>query len=573
MDIEINTFENFDNLDISSVNKLLNDDKTSSSDPSKPKEYNSKNKRRCHFPTAYTILIILEFILFILTYIIPKGKFNTIEYDSDKEIFKVNIYNKTSNPKTKEFNATQEILEKFGINIEIDNFKLGYIKKPISIPNTYTYLEEEENTNFFNLFVFPIYGMIDSSDIGFFLMMLGGCINLLLEMKSLTSGMEALSRCTKGHEFILLICAFILISIGGTTIGMAEEIISFYPVLMPIFLKSGLDPALAGASLYFGSIIGTMFSTVNAFAVVIASYSAGINFVDGIIFRIIAFILGDALTIGYFFYYYKKVKNNPLKSAVYDIKDEIYDKFNKMRERMSIRSIRTMSEEEINLKGNNNEDIIINKFTVLQKISLILFGCSFIVFIVGIIALDWWFEQIGAIFLVLGIILIFLIRKGESKGIEIFTKGASDFIGIAIVIGLARGINLTLDQGYIQDTILNYLTNSIDGFSKIIFALIVFIIFIVLGMFISSNSGLAVLSMPVFAPLADKVNCPRKIVVNVFMFGQTFISFLSPTGLTLIVLQIIGMKFTHWLKFIWLFLIVLFVLLVILIILDVVIET
>ena len=266
------------------------------------------------------------------------------------------------------------------------------------------------------------------------------------------------------------------------------------------------------------------------------------------------------------------MKNNPLKSAVYDIKDEIYDKFNKMKERMSIRSIKTMREEEINLKGNNNEDIIINKFTVLQKISLILFGCSFIVFIVGIIALDWWFEQIGAIFLVLGIILIFLIRKGESKGIEIFTKGASDFIGIAIVIGLARGINLTLDQGYIQDTILNYLTNSIDGFSKIIFALIVFIIFIVLGMFISSNSGLAVLSMPVFAPLADKVNCPRKIVVNAFMFGQTFISFLSPTGLTLIVLQMVGIKYSHWFRFIWIFVIVLFVFLLILIILDSVIE-
>ena len=570
MDIEINTFENFDNLDISSVNKLLNDDKTSSSDPSKPKEYNSKNKRRCHFPTAYTILIILEFILFILTYIIPKGKFNTIEYDSDKEIFKVNIYNKTSNPETKEFNATQEILEKFGINIEIDNFKLGYIKKPISIPNTYTYLEEEENTNFFNLFVFPIYGMIDSSDIGFFLMMLGGCINLLLEMKSLTSGMEALSRCTKGHEFILLICAFILVSIGGTTIGMAEEIISFYPVLMPIFLKSGLDPALAGASLYFGSIIGTMFSTVNAFAVVIASYSAGINFIDGIIFRVITFILGDALTIGYFFYYYKKVKNNPLKSVVYDIIDEIQDKFLKKTEEK--KELPNIYDEETSLKKENENKKNEHKFTVMQKLSLILFGCSFIIFIVGVTALGWWFEEMGAIFLVLGIIYMFLMRKGEQKGLELFIKGSGEFAGIIIIIGLARGINLTLDKGYIQDTILNSLINAVDGIPKVIFAITMFIIFIILGIFIQSSSGLAVLSMPVIAPLADKVNCSRKIVVNAYMFGQNFISFLSPTGLTLIVLQMVGIKYSHWFRFIWIFVIVLFVFLLILIILDSVIE-
>ena len=175
----------------------------------------------------------------------------------------------------------------------------------------------------------------------------------------------------------------------------------------------------------------------------------------------------------------------------------------------------------------------------MQKISLILFGCSFIIFILGITVLDWWFEQLGAIFLVLGIILIFLLRKGEQKGIEIFTKGASDFVGIAIVIGFARGINLTLDQGYIQDTLLNSLTNSLDGFPKIIFALIAFIAFIILGIFIPSSSGLAVLSMPVFAPLADKVDCPRVVLINTYMFGQMLIGLIAPTGIILIIAQLI----------------------------------
>ena len=113
---------------------------------------------------------------------------------------------------------------------------------------------------------------------------------------------------------------------------MCEEILSFYPVLMPIFLKSGLDGALAGASLYFGSVIGTMFSTVNPFAVVIGSYSAGINFIDGIVLRVIGFILGDALVIGYFFFYHKRIKADPQKSAVYDIKEELIEKYLKDKE-------------------------------------------------------------------------------------------------------------------------------------------------------------------------------------------------------------------------------------------------
>ena len=129
-----------------------------------------------------------------------------------------------------------------------------------------------------------------------------------------------------------------------------------------------------------------------------------------------------------------------------------------------------------------------------------------------------------------------------------------------------------MEQGLIQDTLLYGLSSLVKGMPKVVFSMIMFFIFIILGLFIQSSSGLAVLSMPIFAPLADKVNCSRKVVVNTYMFGQNFISFLSPTGLTLIVLQLVGMKYTHWIKFIWLFVVVLFVYLLIMIILDSVIE-
>ena len=74
---------------------------------------------------------------------------------------------------------------------------------------------------------------------------------------------------------------------------------------MPIFLKSGFDGMLGAAPLYMASMMGIMFSTVNAFTVVLASYSAGINFVEGIVFRVVGFILGNTLTLLYLFYYYK----------------------------------------------------------------------------------------------------------------------------------------------------------------------------------------------------------------------------------------------------------------------------
>lgn len=316
-----------------------------------------------------------------------------------------------------------------------------------------------------------------------------------------------------------------------------------------------------------------MFSTLNPFAVVIASYSAGINFIDGVIFRVIGFIIGSIITIGYFLYYHKKIKANPQKSAIFEIKNEIYDKFLKKLETNNNNDIsNNINDETAQLKQKKENQKNINQLTNKQKLSLILFGSSFIALIIGVTVYNWWFEQIASIFLILGIILIFLVGQGEQKGIEIFIKGAGDFVGVIFIIGLARGINITLEKGLILDTILNYLSNLVDGLAKISFGLTMFLVFIILGIFIQSSSGLAVLSMPIFAPLADKAHCPRKIVVNAYMFGQNFISFLSPTGLTLIILQLIGMKYTHWLKFCWPFIIILFIFLVIMVILDSIME-
>ena len=176
---------NIDKFDINNLENPINEDESKESDIDSKQE---PKKKSCYFPSVYTILIIFQFLIFILTYIIPKGKFNTIEYDSNTETFIEKIYNKTSNPTLVNYNASQETLDKLEINIKLENFKLGYIKKPIAIPNSYTKLENEGNNNFFDFFVFPLSGMVDSSEIVFFLLMIGGCLNLLIEMNALRNG-------------------------------------------------------------------------------------------------------------------------------------------------------------------------------------------------------------------------------------------------------------------------------------------------------------------------------------------------------------------------------------------------
>lgn len=543
-----NEFQKVENINSSARSTEIISDKVSESNKSSG----------CKFPTAYTILVIIEFIFFILTYIIPKGKFDTIEYSDGK--FIVKSFNKTD----KLYNATKEVLEELGIKIPLANFIDGYIKGAISIPNTYKEIEGE-NKNFFSVFVYPIKGLIDSCGIAFFLFVLGGTINILIEMNALSAGIAALGRVTKGREFILLILVLVITSFGGTTFGFMEEVLPFYPILIPIFMKSGFDGILGMGGLFLGSMMGCMFSTVNAFSVVIASYSAGINFVDGIYFRLVCLALGDILATLYLYFYYLRIKKDMTKSVVYDIRQELEEKY--LKEEKKDNDVKVSDEEE-NLLLKEKEQDKNDKFTWPQKLGLIILMVGFGVMIYGVLALNWWFEHMTAVFLIAAIIFMFLYNEGEQKGIDVFIRGASEFVGVSIVIGLARGINITLDEGNISDTILNAMINLIDGFPKILFAILMLIIFIILGFFIQSSSGLAVLSMPVFAPLADNANCSRTVVINAYMMGQYLIGFIAPTGICLIVLQLVGIPYNYWIKFIWPYLLICFIFLIVLIIVN-----
>ena len=157
----------------------------------------------------------------------------------------------------------------------------------------------------------------------------------------------------------------------------------------------------------------------------------------------------------------------------------------------------------------------------MDKNSLInSFFAGFIFLIIGVSVFGWYFEQMSAFFFGISIVLMFLSREGQHKSIKIFTKGMGDIVSVCLVIGICRGIYLTLDEGKINDTLLNSLSKLFEGVAKEVFALVMIFAFLILGFFIPSASGLATLSMPIFSPLADIVNVPRNLVVNAYMFSQ-----------------------------------------------------
>jgi len=493
---------------------------------SKSLQMEKSKKKKLSFPSCYTIMLIVLILVMGLTYIVPSGKYATLSYNADSNLFTVT----SPNGDTTDYDATQNTLDELGIKIDLEKFTNESIWKPVGIPGTYENVETEEKTlikSLMELLNAPIQGIYEGVDIITFILVLGGLIGIVNNTGAFSAGIGSLSRNLKGRELWLIVIVTILIALGGTTFGLAEETIAFYPILIPIFIAAGYDALVGIAAIYLGSSMGTMASTVNPFSTIIASDTAGINWTSGILMRGSMLILGTAICILYIIRYAEKVKKDPTKSLIYSQKKELEDHF---------------------LANYDEENI--PEFNLRRKLILIIFAGAFGVMIYGVSQLGWWFGEMTALFLGITIVMVFLAKLPEKAFVDEFVKGASDLLGVALLVGLSRGITIIMNNGLISDSILYYASDLVNGMNNVIFSTVMFIIYNVLGFFIPSSSGLAVLSMPVMAPLADVVGVGRNVIVDAYQYGQGLINFITPTGLILASLALVNVTYDKWLKFV-----------------------
>lgn len=481
--------------------------------------------KKLRMPGAFTILFVLTIVAIGLTWIIPAGQFSKISYDEPSKKLMIT----TPDGKQDLVPATQEELKKLNIKIDVNEFTSGAITKPVSIPDTYQRLEQRAK-GISDLPTSMVQGTIESVDIVIFILVLGGMIGVVKASGAFESGLVALTKKTKGHEFILIFLTSILMILGGTFVGLEEEAVAFYPILVPAFIAMGYDSIVCVGAIFLSSSIGTAFSTINPFSVVIASNAAGINFTEGLGFRIFGCAAGAVFVIGYLYWYSKKVKADPSFSYTYEDSAEF-------------KRIWSMKSDE----GK--------PFNTKNKIVLLLFVAAFPLMVWGVMSQGWWFPKMASSFLTITIIIMFLTGLGknslsEKEVVDAFVEGASSLVGVSLIIGLARGVNAIMNDGLISDTILNYLSNLVAHSNGVIFIIIMMFIFFVLGFVVPSSSGLAVLAMPIFAPLADSVHIPRFVIVTAYQFGQYAMLFLAPTGLIMATLQMLDMKYSHWFKFV-----------------------
>ena len=382
-------------------------------------------------PTAYTILFLLLILVAAATWIIPAGSYDYVD----------------------------------------------------GVPVAGTYHTVEQNPQGVgDVLKAAFSGFYDAVDVCIFILMVGGFLGVVMKTGAVDAGVSNIIRLLGGREKWLIPILMLLFGLGGTTYGMWEETMAFYPLLIPVFLAAGYDAVVGISVILLGAGAGVIASTVNPFATGIAAGFAGVSLGEGILLRLLEWVAFEAAAIWFVMAYAARVKRNPSKSVV----------------GVGAGRIQVTMDQQV-------------PFTPKRKVIMVIFTLTFLIMVYAVVPFDemglslptlgWWFPELSALFLVGGVVIGLIDRMSEEELTETYVAGCADLLGVAFIIGISRGITVLMRDGAITDTILHWGEAALSGAGAVSFTLLVFALYLPLTILIPSSSGLATLSIPIVAPL------------------------------------------------------------------------
>ncbi len=471
-------------------------------------------------PTPITILIVITIIAALTTWLLPAGSYDKLSYADG-------VFTLTTPKSTISLPGTQHTLDSLKVLIPLAKFKSGDIRKPVAIPGTY-HRQPKNSQGAIDVSQAPVRGLVDTADIIMFVLIIGGFMAVFQQTGAMDKALVYLSHQLQGREAWLIVGITFFFSFCGSSYGMAEETMVFYPILVPLYLAAGYDLLVPLAVIWAGVQLGSLSSFSNPFATIIASNAAGINWADGLLERIAVFAVTTGVTIWYIVRYAQKVKKDPTRSLVYKLDGAVASPYPPVQK--------------------TTDDIRLGAKNIL--LLCIFFGTIFTM-IIGVIFFSWWMTEMTALYVVSAVLVALIVRMKERDFMHHFIIGAQSLLSVSFIIGVARGITLILNEGHVSDTILFYSANLVGHMSPIVFIVVLFVLYNLFTLFMPSSSGMAVLTMPIFGSLAAVVGVPGREIVNAYLFGMGIMGFVTPNGLMLPSLALANVSLKVWLKFIW----------------------
>ncbi len=408
-------------------------------------------------------------------------------------------------------------------------------------------------------------GVIDTETVGrvfgqigiiVFIMAIGAFISVSFATRALAVAVAALAQRLRDRGGLLIAAVMLLFSLLGSTMGFSVETLGFYALFLPLMAALGYDRLVTASMIILGALSGVMAATVNPFSIGVAAGEAGVSIGEGLGLRTLLWVLLTGLAVAWVLVYAAKVRKNPQASLV-------------------------GFDAETGVDPAAAETAAQEKLTGMQKTVLVITVAAFALMIVSVIPwssiispragaaedyythavaaaqplwfeLNWWFPQLSMLFILASILIGFVAKMGEKETVRLIAAGAADMLGPAMVVLLAGGVSVIMNNTQTLDTVLNSMEQMVSGSSAAMFTFLTITVNIPLGALIPSSSGHGALAMPLLAPLADFAGVSRATTITAWIMGHGLALMLAPTSVVLVGgLAIAKVGYDKYLRFVW----------------------
>jgi uncharacterized ion transporter superfamily protein YfcC len=381
--------------------------------------------------------------------------------------------------------------------------------RKVVVAGTYHTVPQQPVTPFQAVVAIPK-GIADAVSVIALVFLVGGAFGVVDQTGALRRGVGWLVQRLRRRELLVIPICCIAFATGGALENMQEEIIPLVPVLLLLTMRLGFDPLVAAAVSVGAAGVGSAFSPINPFQVGIAQKLTGLPLLSASGFRLVFLALALALWIGATIVYARKTRT--------------------VSDGSSVETVEPVSRRDALVLG--------------------LVIVTFAIFIVGVMKYGWDFDQMSALFFIMGVLAGLIAGLGLNGTAEAFVEGFRSMAFAGMLIGFARAIYVVADQGQIIDTIVNGLFAPLSHLPVVIAAAGMMVVQFLVHFPVPSVSGQAVLTLPVLVPLSDLLGLSRQVTVLAYQYGGGLADIVVPTnGALMAILAASGVPYGKWIRF------------------------
>ena len=484
---------------------------------------------------------------------------------------------------------------------ERETVSVNGIDRSVVIPGSFHYTDKNPQT--WQLFSALFDGFVDKADIIVFILIIGGAFWIMNESKAIDVAIGSVLRFTGrlgtrgvikkiGVDNLIFLLIMTMFSFFGAVFGMSEETIAFTVIFVPLAVSMGYD-SIVGVSLCFvAAALGFAGAFLNPFTIGIAQGLSDLPLFSGLEYRLIMWVVISAAGFAYILRYARRIKKNPNRSPVRE-DDDYWRKLHSQTEvkvdyhtpasawviwiiLIAVMVIFSVTHPMTGLSFGEKVltlpaiPLLTALFAVtgwftLRKsvhffvIDLLMFTILYL--ITGVMGYGWYIMEIATLFFAMGLATGIAMSYDANKITKLFLDGIRDIQSAALIVGLAGGIVIILQNGNIIDTLLYKVSESISGTGKMASVSMMYLVQNLINLVMPSGSAKAALTMPMMSQFSDLIGISRQATVVAFQLGDGFTNMITPTsGVLLGVLSVARIPYEKWFKWVLPFIVLLLVL-------------